>query len=52
VNIKMVVKLNQLLNTLTRMIAHEHADETLFNIPMNFNQIMTLITPLDLFLFI
>ncbi len=42
----MVVRIDQLLITLTRMIAHEHGDEMLFNIPMNFNQ-MTLISPLD-----
>jgi hypothetical protein len=45
---KMVVRINQLLTTLIGMIAHEHGDETLFNIPMNFSQ-MTLISPLDFF---
>jgi hypothetical protein len=45
---KMVVKINQLLATLTGMIVHEHGDETLFNIPMNFSQ-MILISPLDFF---
>jgi hypothetical protein len=44
--IKMVVRIDQLLITLTRMIGHEHGDETLFNIPMNFSQ-MTLISPLN-----
>jgi len=43
---KMVVRIDQLLITLTRMIAHEHGDEMMFNIPMNFSQ-MTLISPLD-----
>jgi len=43
---KMVVRIDQLLISLTIMIAYEHGDETLFNIPMNFSQ-MTLISPLD-----
>jgi len=43
---KMVVRIDQLLITLTRMFAHGHGDEMLFNIPMNFSQ-MTLISPLD-----
>jgi hypothetical protein len=49
---KMVVKFNQLLSNLTRMIVHEHGDETLFNIPTNSNQITILISPLDFFPFI
>jgi hypothetical protein len=44
----MVVKIDQLLITLTGTIAHEHGNETLFNTPMNFSQ-MTLISPLDFF---
>jgi hypothetical protein len=45
---KMVVRIDELLITLTGMIAHEYGNETLFKTPMNFSQ-MTLISPLDLF---
>jgi len=44
----MVVRIDQLLITLTGMIAHEYGNEMLFKTPMNFSQ-MTLISALDLF---